>query len=575
MRFSLVTGALGKWRRALLDLSLWLLAPAAFLLVYIVHYGVSPGAALPHLRLAFALYCALLAVRVALASTAPPGLARTAQALAITLALAALLMYYALVLIGLQSWGQVITWSLAASYAGQAPALARTVGLSPAALAAALAAFLAVLYAAVWRYLRSDWILRLRRGGAARVVVYGALYCAFEWMRFVGAPPAFDGEPLSLTFFHERTAAEFDDSGLDIVRAHALDRAEDAARAAYAPAPDARRRNVILIVVDSLRPDHLGVTGYARQTTPHLSALAATGRLRSAAPVYAACSQSACGITSLVTSKYVHQFSLRPITLHEALRAHGYRTRLLLSGDHTHFYGLKARYGAVDSYADGAGAGERMNDDRLVVERTRALQPWDGAPVFLHYHLMSTHGIGTRHAAHARYQPAANYWSGLDRDRARAVNYYDNGVVQADALIHDILASLEAKGYLREALVVITSDHGEALGEHGAWAHSNGLQDEELRIPLLLAAYGYAPPPLAAVPAASQVDVAPTILAELGMPAPATWAGMPLQRPGTPRRVHFEYRDHVGYVEGRNGSLHKHVARRGPDDRRGAAATGR
>ena len=137
----------------------------------------------------------------------------------------------------------------------------------------------------------------------------------------------------------------------DIAAAAAL---EDAARAGYRPNPAAARRNVILIVVDALRPDHMGVNGYARDTTPNLSRLAKAGVVRNIGVAHASCSESSCGLLSLASSKYVHQFSSRPFTLQQVLVQHGYRIHLILGGDHTNFYGLKESYGKVDSYFDGS-----------------------------------------------------------------------------------------------------------------------------------------------------------------------------------------------------------------------------
>src|SRR5688500_1845866 len=116
-----------------------------------------------------------------------------------------------------------------------------------------------------------------------------------------------------------------------------------------------------------------------------------------------------------------------------------------------------------------------------------------------------------------------------------AINYYDNGVLQTDAMIHGILQTLERKGYLKNTVVAITADHGEALGEHGLFQHANSVREEVLQIPFLLLSYGYR---AAELPddhrLASQIDIAPTLLAELGMPRPHSWQGAPLQQ-GTSR----------------------------------------
>jgi arylsulfatase A-like enzyme len=110
-------------------------------------------------------------------------------------------------------------------------------------------------------------------------------------------------------------------------------------------------------------------------------------------------------------------------------------------------------------------------------------------------------------------------------DLATHVNTYDNGIRQADAVIEQLWAALDRKGYLDGALVVVVADHGEGLGEHGARGHAvQGLLYQEfLRIPLLIrddpdARY-------ANLERATQVDVAPTIVDRLGLPIPSSWEG--------------------------------------------------
>jgi arylsulfatase A-like enzyme len=99
-------------------------------------------------------------------------------------------------------------------------------------------------------------------------------------------------------------------------------------------------------------------------------------------------------------------------------------------------------------------------------------------------------------------------------------------------MIRRLFDALGAKHYLNDAVVVVTGDHGEGLGERH-WAHGWHLYNEDIRIPLLL--YD--------VPAASypdlafgvQVDIAPTILDRLGLPIPASWEGESLLHPSPQR----------------------------------------
>jgi len=251
------------------------------------------------------------------------------------------------------------------------------------------------------------------------------------------------------------------------------------------------------------------------------------------------------------------------LMLPEVLKRYGYRTMLILGGDHTHFYGLRELYGPVDDYYDGSMAAPYyMNDDQLVVNHVNGLPEWDGRPVMIRFHLMSSHMLGKRHEANTRYEPAANYFFVPNRTLGddgktyeKAVNYYDNGVREFDAVVASILDALRRKHYLDDAVVAVTGDHGESLGEHGIWGHEDGVTREALGVPFLMLNYGYqSPSRLDGAAWPSQVDIAPTILAELGMPRPTTWSGVPLQSPVKRDFIHFEEGPLVGLLDARDAA---------------------
>lgn len=548
------------------DLAAWFCFPAVFLAVCVGRDLLPAEAVAPHLRL---LLVPLLGFTLARLLLAAAGLGartvRLATALAASMLLAAMLAYYVAVVIGLQSWGRVVSWDLIRSYAPQIPMLAGALEVSlPLAAAAALIAWLALL-AAAWLYFgRFDWTAGFRRSASAgffaAVACAGGALGAIELYNFLAGPPTQASEPVSLTFWPVDGAWGNDGHAVEALKLAVLDAAEDRERGAYRPAPQAARKNVILIVVDALRPDHMGVYGYGRDTTPTLARLEKAGALRKAAAMRSSCASSFCGLLSLASSKFLHQLSARPITLQEVLRRHGYRIHMLLSGDHTMFYGLRQAYGQVDEYFDARSARtiRYMNDDRIMLERLADYAPWDGQPVMMQFHVMAAHPLHNREGRAPRFAPAANYVAlrapgAEQRPSDLSINYYDNGVLGADESIRSILQLLERKGYLRDALVAITADHGEAIGEHGLYQHSNSVREEVLRIPFLLVSYGYRPVlPLQAVPLASQADIAPTILAELGMPRPATWQGNALQEPARRDFLPFQERWEAGVYDVRD-----------------------
>ena len=210
--------------------------------------------------------------------------------------------------------------------------------------------------------------------------------------------------------------------------------------------------------------------------------------MRNLGVAHASCSESSCGLLSLASSKYVHQFSSRPFTLQQVLVQHGYRIHLILGGDHTNFYGLKESYGKADSYFDGSSAqGYYMNDDQLVSDRLAAFAASDGTPVMMQFHLMSAHPLGKRHPDALRYQPVTNYArtgirSGLDVPTASILNFYDNGVVRVDIAIASLLEIVKPLGsarYLRFETAQVQPHMTGLRQSWYPWPHVEGCTIEE------------------------------------------------------------------------------------------------
>ena len=551
-----------------LDLATWFCAPVVFLFFYVGRFALPSSAILPHLRVVLLGFVALLVVRAILYRLLPNRRgAIIASSIVATAMLASMIAYYGLVITGLSYWSRVISWDLIRLYSEQLPAFADALGVSLSYCVAALIVFLVVLFVGALLYFsRNDWLASIAPGARTPMgwfwfLIFIAVFAeAVEAYSFVAAPPIREREPLGLTLFPVEGSRNLQGHAVDKVQAERLGVTEDAARRSYIANPKADRKNLILIVVDALRPDHMGVFGYQRDTTPSLARIATSASLRKAAIVHSSCADSACGLMSLASSRFVHQVPARPFTLQEVLKLNGYRIHLLLGGDHTNFYGLRQAYGPVDSYFDGASANQYFNDDNLVVDRLASFPSWDGEPTMIQFHLMSAHVLGARHKASTRFLPASNYAIHSEKQVAtpggsstEAVNYYDNGVVQADAMIDHILSLLADKGYLKDTLVVITADHGEALGEHGLFAHANGVFEQELRIPVVFLSFGYKPTlPIDVRPDSSQVDIAPSILKEFGIAQPVTWAGVPLQSPQGPDFTYFQENLQAGIFDHRD-----------------------
>ena len=302
------------------------------------------------------------------------------------------------------------------------------------------------------------------------------------------------------------------------------------------------RKNVIVITVDSLRPDHMQVYGYSRATTPFLSRLRDEGKLRRVEFATSTCAESNCGILSTLFSKTLRHQVAEDFSLFALLKDQGYDTHFVLSGNHD-WMGQRAMYGGEHtSYFDGRDSTRYgWNDDRVLVEGLERIGA-NQRPAFFFFHLMSPHIIGHKQERYRLYQPSVATLSmralfGGEYDRTSVVNSYDNGIVEADATIRDLFTVLDRKGYLRNSIVVILADHGEALGERAGnmYGHVNWLYQETIRIPMLI--YDDSATEYHGLAFGTQLDVAPTVVDRLGLAIPADWEGVSLLRATAPRQT--------------------------------------
>jgi glucan phosphoethanolaminetransferase (alkaline phosphatase superfamily) len=531
-----------------LDVALWFSVPCAFLLTYVLGYAEPWTAVAPHLELAGMPLLAVFLTRLVLArSSASHSIYFLVTSTLTSTALALLVVYYAIVLIGLHSWGGVVAWNVIPTFFLQTSMITEAWNIPRVCVIVIplLVYWLAIVLCR--RYFdRVDWVpfLNPRLSGLmfTGVMLVGVALLASVGLQFYIGIFAQQSEPLSLTCFPSSSGMDLEGYVVNPVTADRMDILEDAARQSYvgvgAFSKGVRRKNLVFILVDALRPDHMQQYGYDRETTPNLTRMAREHSTRVMQEVHSTCADTACSIFSLFSSTFPGHFAAHPFMLHHVLWRNGYHIHLILSGDKTYFYSRKQYYGDVDTFYDGTEApGYYVNDDQLVIDKLATMPRFDGNPVMFQFHLMSAHILRKRDDGHGPFQPEQRYLFPDNHDTgpggevlAGPRNFYDNGVVRADEVIGEIMTLLKDKGYLDDTLVVITADHGESLGEHGLYHHANSVREEVLNVPLVMLAYGrplQLPNPTRTF--ASQVDISPTILRELDIPQPTTWVGRPLQ----------------------------------------------
>jgi len=529
-------------RSLVLEQSLWL-GPATFYFFYsILVLGQSQAAIIPHLIIIFSFALCFTATR----AVAPNQLRILANVLHGT-ALAVLVAFYIACLVGFTYWGRIPTLSMIQPYVNHFDDLLETQNISSNFFVSSILIYLAgfiVLCAYLTKRSDERYFSIL-----TRIVFFiaGIIFAFFSYINISNAKYSSQQEPITLMI-----------NGTTLVNSTPRINTDKIARIAsenYAAGENRPNRNVILIVGDALRPSRMSLFGASRQTTPKLDKLAESEDLAYKGTINTACAESFCGLVSLSRSSYAHTVSKFDLTMAEVLQQHGYQHKLVLGGDHTNFYGLREWLGKSDHYWDGTYSGIYTNDDRGVIDHLQTLSPNEEIPEVLQIHLMSTHALGTREKSSQQWAPVHNYYRshGFSKTASQRnlemINYYDNGVLQFDDKVSKILEILREKNYLKDALVIITGDHGEMLGEHSRYAHGNGVYQPVLEVPLIILRFGHKGPTYISDQKAAHIDIGPTILSELNLPIPQRWLGSSLDKLAQRQILFFEHHNEFGLTD--------------------------
>lgn len=309
---------------------------------------------------------------------------------------------------------------------------------------------------------------------------------------------------------------------------------------------EAEPRNLLLISVDTLRPDLLGAYGYERSTSPAIDALAEEGVLFE--DVMSPSPWTLPAHASLLTGVYPSRHGMkghearlpaRLDTLASVLGDRGFRTAAVVN---SHY--VSAKYGLDRGFQDFHYVREAIGRvaPSEVGERARAwLRVRAAEPFFLFLHYYDVHSDYASLPRYERrfvrpYEGPANGTTGqllryregeieLDPADARHLkDLYAAGIRQLDDGLARLRRTLEEEGLLERTLVVLTSDHGEEFLEHGGVLHGRKQHVESVRIPLVLRGPGL--PEGRRIPTpASLVDVMPTLLSLLGVSSPPALDG--------------------------------------------------
>jgi len=347
------------------------------------------------------------------------------------------------------------------------------------------------------------------------------------------------------------------------------------------------RPNILLVMVDTLRADHLSCYGATEVETPHLCSLADEGG--SLWQGFAHASWTKPATASLVSSTLpsTHNAMSKPAMLSEdvdliaeVLQDAGYTTGGIVSNinlapsfgfdqGYDEYIYLAPDYlaGAEESSSKlilyqlarqvvfrlktGVTFGDFYQDSTVVNEAAVAWLDRNGdSRFFLFLHYMDPHDPyfphpydGTGIARVSNPDP--------DADEAAAMQALYRGEIEyLDGHFGELLAELKARGLYDNTLIALVADHGEEFQEHGGWWHGTTLYDEQIFVPLLIKWAKGRAPLVDDGGIARIIDVAPTLIARAGAQAPESMQGVDLAAgPRSPKDLEiYSEEDHEGNV---------------------------
>lgn len=355
---------------------------------------------------------------------------------------------------------------------------------------------------------------------------------------------------------------------------------------------------VILIIVDTLRSDHLGCYGYHRDTTPSIDSLAGAGvRYTSVTagepwtlPSMATIFTGLLPLEHNARRRGENYYGLAPeaVTLTEYMTGAGYITAaffnvIFMNAD----FGFHQGFDHFDCH-NALGTSEDRDAGTTVTEVFRWIDSeytGDG-PLFLAVHFYDPHLTyappdsfadlwrdieyqGDFDSSWGQRETVVNVNKGLitlnPDDLFNLVALYDGEVAYTDSQIGRLLAGLRQRGITDDALVILVADHGEEFLDHGKMGHAHSLYQELVNVPLIVSGRGFSPGSVSEL-TISQADILPTVLGWCSIENSYGGFGQDLLSEGFPahRAVPSGMNMEGGYrVTSREGDLKVHLADRG------------
>lgn len=306
-----------------------------------------------------------------------------------------------------------------------------------------------------------------------------------------------------------------------------------------------RQPDIIVLLLDTTRADHLGAYGYARDTSPCMDRFARENTLY--ANAYSTAPWTPPSVATIFTGLYPSSHEIYPTegclgrrqtgglefpripwqlpTMARLLRDNGYDTAAVTPN---HWIGKEMGFHhGFDSFVFRKNAiAETVNEEAIAaLERLASVER--RSPFFLYLHYFDPHWT---------YNPPRPYLAmfdermpedGYSEKARRSINGYDAELRYMDDYIQKLFVYLQSKDLYDSSMIVLVGDHGEQFEEHGQLGHGYQLFNEELRVPLIVKFPGHNPPRRVDT-VVSTVDLLPTVLDAAGIQKLAYLPGVSL-----------------------------------------------
>ncbi|MBZ5666087.1 MAG: sulfatase-like hydrolase/transferase [Acidobacteriia bacterium] len=287
-----------------------------------------------------------------------------------------------------------------------------------------------------------------------------------------------------------------------------------------------------LITLDTLRSDHVGCYGYKQVETPALDALAADGVRFTEAFTHSPITNTShiTILTGLLPSVHgVTDFAIplapQHVTAAELLKKQGYQTAAFIGAvildSNTLAPGLDRGFDFYDNFpkTDSKDA-EGKNKERWGRVERRGMEVVEHAEAWFDKHRTGPHFVWVHmYDPHDPYEPPSPF-SEKYKD-----HLYDGEIAYTDSAVAHWIAYLKKAGAYDNAIIIVTGDHGEGLGEHGEETHGLFLYDSTLHVPLILKEPAATHHGTVIDAQVRTTDILPTILSATGVAAPAELNG--------------------------------------------------